>query len=358
MSDKKIRTGIFGGSFDPVHLGHVELVRTLKRRENLDKVVIIPAFVSPWKLDRLPASAEDRLQMLRMAFREDPYVEISDFEIRQNKSCYTYDTLKTLRDTHTDWEIFFITGKDQAENLKAWYRGEDLLREFRFIWTERFFDISSTRIRELVKYGGNPADMLSPGVWDHIRIHGLYAEAGNTFYDRLLAFVKGRIKETRYQHTLGVVKMAEMLALRYGADVQKARIAAVFHDAFREKGNLEHGAAAADYLEYEFGLKDPEILDAIRWHTTGRPGMCLLEKILKIADNLEEGRNYPGVEDLRHSISDNVDETLLKLMKHTKEYVLSVGGNYAGISSLAIEDLERKLNEQQRTCIESSSFPR
>jgi len=346
LSLQKIKTGIFGGSFDPVHKGHVTLVRTLKEQEKLDKVVILPAFVSPWKLDQLPASAEDRIAMLRLAFKDESYVEISDFETKQEKSCYTYDTLMELQKLHPTWEIYFITGKDQADNLKKWYRGDDLLKQYHFLWTERFYDVSSTQIRENIRHKLTPARFLPDGVWDYIRVHGLYTETDGTFYQELDRFVKDREKPSRYAHTQGVVKMARQLALRYGEDPKRAEIAAIFHDAFREKGNLQHGAAAADYLQQVYGLNDQQILDAIRWHTTGRPGMCLLEKILKIADSLEEGRVYPGVEELRSSISDDVDKTLLMLMKHTREFVLSIGEHYSEISNLAIDELERKMNEQ------------
>ena len=335
-----IKTGIFGGSFDPVHKGHVKLVRTVAEREGLDRVIVIPNWRSPWKLSSRPASCMDRMNMLKLAFKEDPYVEISDFEIAQEKSCYTFDTLTSLKEMHPEWDIYFIAGQDSAENFAKWYRGEELLKNFKFLWTERFDNISSTEIRGRLAQGKGIEDLVPQSVSDYVRVHGLYTDEEHSLYHQLDEFVRSRLKPSRYAHTMGVVQMARELAERYGADVRSAEIAAVFHDAFREAGNLEHGDVAADYLRDVVGIHDEDIINAIRWHTTGRPGMSLLEKIIKIADNLEPGRVFPDVEKLREAIGDNVNITLITLMKHTKEYVLSVGGNYAEISNQAIEYLE------------------
>ena len=345
MSNNKQKTGIFGGSFDPVHRGHVKLVRTLAEKEGLDRVIIIPNWKSPWKPDSNPASCEDRMNMLRLAFEDDDYVEISDFEIAQEKSCYTFDTLTALQEMHPEWDIFFIAGQDSADNFSKWYRGEELLKNFKFLWTERFDNISSTEIRSRLSEGRSIDELVPEKVSDYIRVHGLYCDEEHSLYHLLDEFVKGRLKPKRYKHTQGVVSMARELAAKYGADVRSAEIAAVFHDAFREAGNLEHGDRAADYLRDVIGLHDEDILNAVRWHTIGRPDMSLLEKVIKIADNLEPGRDFPGVEELRNSINDNVDITLLMLMKHTRDYVLSAGGNYADISNKAIEYLEEKIGD-------------
>lgn len=345
MISEQIKIGIFGGSFDPVHRGHVKLVHTLREQEGLDKALVIPNWQSPWKLKSQPASCEDRMNMLRLAFEDDEYVEISDFEIAQEKSCYTFDTLTALKELHPEWDIYFIAGQDSADNFANWYRGDELLKNFKFLWTERFDNISSTDIRSKLAEGQTIVDLVPEKVSDYIRVQGLYSDDEHSLYNQLDVFVKGRLKPSRYAHTQGVVQMAGELAERYGADVKSARIAAVFHDAFREAGNLEHGDVAADYLRDVIGLHDEDIVNAVRWHTTGRPGMSLLEKIIKIADSLEPGRQYPHADEMRNAISDNVDITLLMLMKHTREYVLSIGGQYADISNQAINYLEEKIGE-------------
>ena len=133
-------------------------------------------------------------------------------------------------------------------------------------------------------------------------------------------WARERLDEERLQHTQGVVKMAVMLAHRYGVEEEKARIAAWGHDLFRRENyeklccmcrewgmkrpenypttGLLHGPAAAAFFISK-GMVDREILDAIHYHTVGRDGMGPLEQILFVADKCEESRNYPGVEELR-----------------------------------------------------------
>ena len=98
--------------------------------------------------------------------------------------------------------------------------------------------------------------------------------------EKLLKYVKAHVKESRYRHTLGVVKTALELAEFYGVDKDKAEIAAIFHDACRDAGNLQHGPAAAELIEKEFDVKDKDIINAIKYHTTGRKGMLEVEKMI------------------------------------------------------------------------------
>ena len=138
--------------------------------------------------------------------------------------------------------------------------------------------------------------------------------------DYIKAEIEERLSDKRKTHTYGVMDTAEKLAVRYGADVEKTRLAALCHDLYRStpqkelnelvkaKGlskkyidnkDLSHGRLAACTMEDKFGISDEEVLNAVRYHTTGRAGMCLLEKIIYLADAIEPGRNYPGIEEQR-----------------------------------------------------------
>lgn len=139
--------------------------------------------------------------------------------------------------------------------------------------------------------------------------------------EQALIKVKNQLTEHRYQHTLGVMETAIKLAELYGADVKKAELAAIFHDyaKFRPKdemrqiiltegfpadlidynGELWHAPVGAFLVEKEAGVSDPDVLNAIRWHTSGRPGMTILEKVIYLADYIEPGRHFPGVDEVR-----------------------------------------------------------
>lgn len=157
--------------------------------------------------------------------------------------------------------------------------------------------------------------------------------------------LKGMVDEERYVHSLGVRDCAVMLAERYGADVNKARLAGLLHDCAKglpkqemlskaveagiELGPEEfhneallHGAAGAIVAGRVFGIKDPEILSAIECHTTGKRDMTLLEKIIYLADYIEPNRDFPGVEDLRQAAMDDLDRAVLLALRRTIKYVL------------------------------------
>lgn len=157
--------------------------------------------------------------------------------------------------------------------------------------------------------------------------------------EQALKIVKAQLTEHRYQHTLGVMETAIDLARRYGVDEKKAELAAIFHDyaKFRPKEEMKEIIVAQDMphdlLEYntelwhapvgaylaksEAGITDQEVLDAIRFHTSGRRGMTKLEKVIYLADYIEPGRHFPGVEEVRDLAKVNLDDALIKSVQNT-----------------------------------------
>lgn len=146
--------------------------------------------------------------------------------------------------------------------------------------------------------------------------------------------LKNRVSLKRYKHVLGVVETAEKLAERYGVSKEKTKIAALLHDIMKEekieilkqlcsKKNFKetkkygksnevlHGFAGAEYAEEKYGIKDEEILNAVRYHTIGRKNMGVLEKIIYIADGIEPGREYENVDKMRELAFRNLDEAIL-----------------------------------------------
>ena len=162
----------------------------------------------------------------------------------------------------------------------------------------------------------------------------------------IIEILQKRLKPSRYEHTLGVRDTAVKLAKLYGADVDKAEKAALLHDFCKNisveesdslvkkygigdeyLGNtaLAHSKTAAKLLEDEYGISDREILDAIDCHTVGKPGMTKLEKIIYVADTIEPGRDFPGVDELRKLAFENLDEACLKILDRSIMFVLSKG---------------------------------
>jgi predicted HD superfamily hydrolase involved in NAD metabolism len=163
--------------------------------------------------------------------------------------------------------------------------------------------------------------------------------------DKALQIVKEQMPEKRYQHTLGVMETAIELAERFGSDVKKAEMAAIFHDyaKFRPKEEMKqiiieqhmpedllqynselwHAPVGAYLVKKEVGITDQEILDAIKYHTSGRAGMTTLEKIIYLADYIEPGRSFPGVEEVRDLAKSDLNRAVLAAVKNTIEFLLN-----------------------------------
>lgn len=162
--------------------------------------------------------------------------------------------------------------------------------------------------------------------------------------DIALQIVKAQLTEHRYQHTLGVMDTAIELAELYGADVRKAEAAAIFHDyaKFRPKEEMQqiiieqgmnpllleynselwHAPVGAYLIEKEVGITDSEVLDAVRYHTSGRPEMTLLEKVIYLADYIEPGRHFPGVEEVRDLARISLTDALIASIKNTIVFLM------------------------------------
>jgi predicted HD superfamily hydrolase involved in NAD metabolism len=184
---------------------------------------------------------------------------------------------------------------------------------------------------------------------------------------KALDIVKLQLTEHRYQHTLGVMETAISLAEKYGADVTKAEIAAIFHDyaKFRPKDEMKeiimsqglpqdlllyntelwHAPVGAYLVEKEAGFSDNEVLDAIRYHTSGRPNMTLLEKVIYLADYIEPGRHFPGVEEVREIANENLEKALIKAIQNTILFLMKKNQTIYPETFYTYNDLIQKLED-------------
>ncbi|MDM5298818.1 bis(5'-nucleosyl)-tetraphosphatase (symmetrical) YqeK [Bacillus pumilus] len=162
--------------------------------------------------------------------------------------------------------------------------------------------------------------------------------------EEALSCVKEQLTEHRYTHTIGVMNTAISLAERFGADVKKAELAAIFHDyaKFRPKEEMKgiiqkermnpllldyspelwHAPVGAYLVKKEAGMDDQDILTAIEFHTSGRPDMTLLEKVIYVADYIEPGRHFPGVEEVRVLAESDLDSALIQSLKNTISFLI------------------------------------
>ncbi|UOF88897.1 nicotinate (nicotinamide) nucleotide adenylyltransferase [Fodinisporobacter ferrooxydans] len=199
-----MRTGVYGGTFDPIHIGHL-IMATLAREElELDQVLWIPAYRPPHKDEQSnqPLSSYDhRLRMVELAIADRPYFSLSTIEGEKDGPSYTYDTLKQLQARRSDTYLF-LCGADSLATIDTWHRARDLMQEFtlgvfqrqeyqaqdvkRKLETLGFyfenvrwldtpvFDVSSTWLRQRLRMGLGVADLIPHSVYNYIKEHGLY----------------------------------------------------------------------------------------------------------------------------------------------------------------------------------------
>lgn len=180
----------------------------------------------------------------------------------------------------------------------------------------------------------------------------------------IIEYIEKNLKPHRLEHTYSVASEAVKLAERYGADVDKAELAALFHDMFRstpvqvldmyvrqlglpkriiDNPNLSHGKIAAAVMKKDYGIEDEDIINAVAYHTTGRAGMSKLEKIIFLADAIEPGRNYPTVEETRSMAYVDLDRACISSLERTVEYIREIGEYLDPDTLNALGDLKEKL---------------
>lgn len=380
-----MKIGIYGGTFNPPHLGHVTAARAVFELLKLDKLLVIPAGLPPHKdlPDHSPTAAQ-RLEMTRLAAEQmglDGKVEVVDIELSRAGKSYTSDTLAQLKERYPDDELWLLMGTDMFLTLQAWHAPEEILslagiaafgrteadteelfsvqRDYLYktypqarIFTLTIpgvIDVSSTELRQKLAAGEGGA-LLPPAVYGYILRQGLYgtnADLKHLSISQLRPVALSYLKHKRIPHVLGTEQEAIRLAERYGADVEKARVAALLHDCTKKLDmesqlalcdhygiqldeleqvslKLLHSKTGAALARNVFGV-DEEIYNAIWWHTTGHANMTLLEKIIYLADYIEPSRDFPGVDKLRSVCYKDLNEGLLLGLEMTIREMTDMG---------------------------------
>ena len=379
-----MKLGIYGGTFNPPHLGHLTSARLALDALGLDELRFVPAALPPHK--RLPPDApgpEARLEMVELAadgLLLPGRVSVSGMELSRPGKSYTADTLAQLHAQNPGAELWLMMGTDMFLTLQNWreperitalagicafartqadcgelltIQAEHLRKTFEakvcVLQLPQVVDVSSTRLRELLARGEG-WEYLSPAVYGYILREGLYgtrADLKRLPLRELRPIALSYLKNKRIPHVLGTEQEAIRLAERYGADVEKARVAALLHDCTK-KLNMEeqlelcgrygiqldeleqkalkllHAKTGAAIARDVFGVDD-EIYNAIWWHTTGHAHMTLLEKVIYLADYIEPSRNFPGVDKLRAVCYKDLDEGLLMGLEMTIEEMTEMG---------------------------------
>ncbi|MBO6061443.1 MAG: nicotinate (nicotinamide) nucleotide adenylyltransferase [Clostridia bacterium] len=388
-----MKIGIFGGSFDPIHLGHIMTARFVIEELGLDKLYMVVAADAPHKNGSyLPANI--RLRMAESAVRGEDRIFVSDAEIKRGGKSYTVDTLNSFRKQYRGAELFFIVGGDMLENFPCWRDPAGILRAASLVAVSRpdaVRDLESIAKNIEETFGGRvilsafegppiSSTLIRRNMFSAQPVYGLVPLCTeltmyeNAYYmpeiiQSIRSILKERLKRKRLAHTMLTVREAVRLAAHYGVDTEKARLAALLHDCIklpnrelvafcdnegiaitdeeRQNPYLIHSRVGALLAETEFGVEDEEVLSAIRSHTLGRIGMSLLDKIVYVADKIEPSREYEGLDTIRATAYEDINHAMLLVMQHSADYTLKSGRNVNPSTCEVMQWLEseRELNQ-------------
>lgn len=390
-----MKIGIYGGTYNPPHTGHMQAAKQAIQILKLDKLLLIPDRIAPHK--EIPAGSpapEQRLQMLRIAASGQPEMEVSDIELKREGPSFSYLTVEQLRAQYPDAELILLMGTDMFLSFHTWreperitkeatlgvfYRGERGEREKILakkkemeaqgakveLVENEILPISSTQLRRLIAFHC-AGEFLPAGVGDFIQEHGLYETAAdwkNLPMEQLEAVVLRLLNPNRVNHVLGCRDAAIALAKHWGADETDAARAGLLHDITKALDGPLQLTLCREYgtILDEFGYKYPKtlhaltgslvaerifgereaVVSAICHHTTGKANMSLLEKIIYVADYIEPCRNFPGVERLREAAFSNIDEALKLGLEMTLEHLKDLGDEVSPASREALEFLNK-----------------
>ena len=389
------RIGIYGGTFNPPHIGHLRGAAQAIEALNLDKLILIPDRIAPHK--QIPSgspSPEQRLEMIGISASHYEKMEISDIELRREGPSYSYITVQQIHERYPEAKLFLLMGTDNFVNFFKWKNPELILKHVTLavmsrgergeaetiedqkqaieamgyeavVVENRVTVISSTQLRRLLAFRC-AGEFLPEGVLDYIRENRLYdtrTDWKQLPMESLEKVVVSLLNPNRVAHVLGCRDTAVELAKHWGANVEDAARAAILHDITKAiDGPLQltlcdaYGKILSDFSrKYPktlhaltgslvagriFGENDA-VVSAIEWHTTGKADMNLLEKIIYVADYMEPNRSFPGVEKLRELAFSDMDAALKLGLEMTLEHLKRQGAEVSPASREALAWLER-----------------
>ena len=370
------RIGIMGGTFDPIHQGHIRMAQCALDSMQLDRVLMLPSGNPPHKPDITPG--EHRYRMVCAACANLPGLTPCREEIDRSGVIYTVDTLSILHEKYPKAELYYIIGADTLMELQKWRRYETVLTLCTFLICPRSWhytpqqlteerkrlaalggrfvmldmevlDVSSTEVRQAIR-NGESTPLLPVQVREYAQAAGLYgADLRIPEGPKWLEMLFADLSVKRFSHTLAVADTARKLALLHRLDAKKAEIAGLLHDCAKclplkdmqriarenhltedesilASGALLHSVVGAHLARTKYGCDDADILSAILSHTTGKPGMSKLAMAVWLADTIEPTRApYPLLDKTRMLAGLSLEKAMIASLEGTLQHVRKKG---------------------------------
>ena len=340
---------LFGGSFNPIHKGHIKIAKEAIKQLDLDELIFIPCQKNPFKKDINYASGEDRKKMIELVLEDK--MSISDFEIKRQGISYTIDTVKYFKNKYPNDELYLLIGSDNLLKLSKWKDIDEISNLIQIVVFKREKEINKTNIKKykciLINNQLFPESSTNffKGQFDIVEENVLHYIGKNKLYFEDI--LKNVLDAQRYLHSVHTKEFAIKLAKSHNHDVKKAAFAGYVHDIAKSLANDNKTQARKiikdyykdeqkdiqDYqLHQELGyiiLKkfaiEEEIAHAVKVHTSLALELNTLDKIVYLSDKLCQGRKYPDIQKIREKALKNIDEGLKLVILKTKEFNINKG---------------------------------
>lgn len=377
------KTIVFGGSFDPVHVEHTNILKAAVRELCADKVIVVPTKNPPHKsASKTPFS--DRAEMARIAFSQvSANVIVDDIENRNDGVNYSSDNLPVLEKKYG--KFVYVIGGDSLLALESWHEPEFIVRNFEIaVFDREGYQSAKDKAAELnekwngkiriLEHVGKEVDShtirdrlmlkadvsgLDENVERYIKSRNLYSEFF-PYVDKAATYLDAK----RLVHSKNTALVALSLNRNFcpKIDEDKVLLAGLLHDVGKmyDKTELpnniknvipkdsigtpvQHQFVSAEIVKNDFHISDENVLNAIRFHTTGRENMSQFEKLIYVSDLISYERNFQGVESLRKAVYNDFEKGFITCLTYSRDYVVETGREVYPLTDKAISFYKENL---------------
>lgn len=339
-----MKIGIFGGSFNPIHKAHILIAKKAIQFLNLDKLIFVPAYKSPFKKDQQLEAPHHRMEMIKLVLEDK--MEISSFEIDRKGISYTIDTINYFSNKYPQDELFLIIGSDNIMKLPKWKKIDEIVKKAQIVAFKRDKQVNKTNLKRFNGilldneiYNQSSTRFISGDFLDVEKCVRFYIGKHKLYFEQILFRI---LDQQRYLHCMHARDFAFELAKTLNFDIDKAKFSAMVHDIAKridesqarklikkyepqnesiEKYKL-HQELGFVILKHMFGIEE-DICHSVRVHTSLDLDLTLLDKIVFMADKLCQGRKWEGIQKIRTLALKDFDQAFKIMVKKTREFNLS-----------------------------------
>ncbi len=325
-----MKIAIYGGSFNPIHKGHVKVAQIAIKKLNLDKLFFVPTFKNPFRINEKYVDGTHRINMINLV--KEAKMETSSFEVNQKGPSFTIKTIKYFKNKFPNDELFLIIGSDQIFKLNKWKNIQEIASLSQIIIFKRKKNFQNINVKKFgCKILNNPifnysSTEFKKGDFDQIDPKVNKYIAKNFLYVNEILF--NMVDAKRFKHSIATGILAIKYAKQLNYDLKKAWFAGTTHDITKSKSEAWHRGFLASlgqkgfetpkhtlhslsgyhWLKEKYKIEDEQILNAVKNHTNLAENLSVLDKIIYAADKLSQGRKFIGIQAIREIITKDFEK--------------------------------------------------